>query len=134
MFFCCCSICLILAERCDQVADYEEGVKSRTQELEVGQTIGISKGPNFSYLTQMGLGFFWLYCRFLMVFVDLSLFQDVLLVGLKIQLFDVVWYFNLYISYNWTRPDRNPILYQLLFLRVQQLSIKFCLVYDICSV
>ena len=37
------SICLILAERCDQVADYEEGVKSRTQELEVGQTIGISK-------------------------------------------------------------------------------------------
>ena len=30
------SSCLILAERCDQVADYEEGVKSRTQELEVG--------------------------------------------------------------------------------------------------
>ena len=24
------SSCLILAERCDQVADYEEGVKSRT--------------------------------------------------------------------------------------------------------
>lgn len=27
-------------------------------------------------------------------FLD-SLFEDVLLVGLKIQLFDVVWYFNL---------------------------------------
>lgn len=37
------------------------------------------------------------------------------------------------ISYDWTRPDRNPILYQLWFLRVQKLSIRLCLVYDICS-